>query len=61
MLRRDAGTFIAAAVVTADRAAEARARARERSVDVLLKPVRPAALRALIAQRSPRRPASAAE
>jgi PAS domain S-box-containing protein len=60
-LRRDRGGYIAAAVVTADRGPEVRARARERNVDVLLKPVRPAALRALIAQRSPRRPATAAE
>jgi CheY-like chemotaxis protein len=60
-IRRERGQFIPAAVVTADRGPDVRMRARERNVDVLLKPVRPAALRALIAQRAPRRQAGAAE
>ncbi len=60
-IRRERGHFIPAAIVTADRGPDVRMRARERGVDVLLKPVRPAALRALVTQRSPRRQAGAAE
>jgi len=60
-IRRERGAFIPAAIITADRGPDVRMRARERTVDVLLKPVRPAALRALIAQRTQRRQAGAAE
>jgi CheY-like chemotaxis protein/two-component sensor histidine kinase len=53
-LRRDWGQRIPAILITADRSQEMRSRAAEMGVDVLNKPVKPAALRALISQR--RRP-----
>uniref|UniRef100_UPI0031384830 hybrid sensor histidine kinase/response regulator n=1 Tax=Ferrovibrio terrae TaxID=2594003 RepID=UPI0031384830 len=55
-LRRDWGQRIPAILITADRSQEMRQRAAEMGVDVLNKPVKPAALRALISQR--RRPAA---
>ncbi|MEK9969858.1 MAG: response regulator, partial [Ferrovibrio sp.] len=54
-LRRDWGQRIPAILITAERSQEMRQRAAEMGVDVLNKPVKPAALRALISQR--RRPA----
>lgn len=47
-LRAEWGSEIAAALITADRDPTLRARAREQRVDLLLKPVKPAALRALL-------------
>lgn len=44
-VRRDMGTDIPALLVTADRSEEVRRQAEQRGCDVLLKPVRPAALR----------------
>ncbi|WP_298725814.1 NahK/ErcS family hybrid sensor histidine kinase/response regulator [uncultured Ferrovibrio sp.] len=55
LLRRDWGQRIPAILITADRSQDMRQRAAAMGVDVLHKPVRPAALRALISQR--RRPA----
>ena len=54
-LRRDWGQRLPAILITADRSQEMRQRAASMGVDVLHKPVKPAALRALISQR--RRPA----
>ncbi|WP_300300282.1 NahK/ErcS family hybrid sensor histidine kinase/response regulator [Ferrovibrio sp.] len=53
-LRRDWGQQLPAILITADRGQDMRRRAAETHVDVLHKPVKPAALRALISQR--RRP-----
>lgn len=50
-LRRDWGQRIPAILITAERSQEMRQRAAEMGVDVLNKPVKPAALRALISQR----------
>jgi PAS domain S-box-containing protein len=55
LLRRDWGQQLPAILITADRGQEMRQRAAAIHVDVLHKPVKPAALRALISQR--RRPA----
>ncbi|MFN4311837.1 MAG: NahK/ErcS family hybrid sensor histidine kinase/response regulator [Ferrovibrio sp.] len=55
MLRRDWGQQLPAILITADRSQDMRQRAAAIQVDVLHKPVKPAALRALITQR--RRPA----
>lgn len=49
-LRRRWGSAVPAALVTADRDPTLRARARARQVELLHKPVKPAALRALLAQ-----------
>jgi CheY-like chemotaxis protein len=54
LLRQDWGGQLPAILITADRSQELRQRAAAQHVDVLHKPVRPAALRALISQR--RRP-----
>src|SRR6185369_3465052 len=51
-LRQAWGTRFLAALVTANRDAEQLARARRLGLDVLLKPVKPAQLRALIGRRS---------
>lgn len=56
-LRRDWGLHLPAILITADRSQETRHRADDMGVDVLHKPVKPAALRALISQRH--RPAGA--
>lgn len=50
-LRQDWGLRLPAILITADRTQEMRRRADEMHVDVLNKPVKPAALRALISQR----------
>jgi PAS domain S-box-containing protein len=50
-LRRDWGQRLPAILITADRSQETRHRATAMGVDVLHKPVKPAALRALISQR----------
>jgi CheY-like chemotaxis protein len=52
-LRRDWDRAVPAALVTADRDPTLRVRARLRDVDLLHKPVKPAALRALLRWRSP--------
>ncbi|MFO1083280.1 MAG: ATP-binding protein [Reyranellaceae bacterium] len=52
-LRRDWNRAVPAALVTADRDPTLRLRARLRDVDLLHKPVKPAALRALLRWRSP--------
>ncbi len=57
LLRRDWGQRLPAILITADRSQEMRQRAAAMGVDVLHKPVKPAALRALVSQR--RRPAGA--
>ncbi len=49
-LRWRFGASLPAALVTADRSAEMRTRAREKDVTVINKPLKPAALRALLAQ-----------
>jgi CheY-like chemotaxis protein len=54
LLRQDWGSRLPAVLITADRSQDLRQRAAAQHVDVLHKPVRPAALRALISQR--RRP-----
>jgi CheY-like chemotaxis protein len=51
LLRRDWGQRIPAILITAERSQDMRQRAAEMGVDVLHKPVKPAALRALISQR----------
>lgn len=51
MLRRDWGQQLPAILITADRSQDMRERAAALHVDVLHKPVKPAALRALISQR----------
>ena len=51
-LRRDWGADLPAALITAERDPETLNAARGQRVDVLLKPVKPAQLRALIAQRA---------
>jgi signal transduction histidine kinase len=51
-LRQRWGADLPAALITADRHPATVARARSQRVDVLLKPVKPAQLRALIAQRA---------
>lgn len=51
VLRRDWGQRIPAILITADRSQDMRQRATMMGVDVLHKPVKPAALRALISQR----------
>jgi signal transduction histidine kinase/CheY-like chemotaxis protein len=56
-LRQDWGQRIPAILITADRSQDLRRRAAAMGVDILHKPVKPAALRALISQR--RRPAGA--
>ena len=58
-IRADWGTEVAAALITADRDPTLRAQARARRVDLLLKPVKPAALRALLRGRSRGQPAAA--
>ncbi len=50
-LRQDWGRAIPAVLITADRAQDLRRRCQTAGVDLLHKPVRPAALRALISQR----------
>lgn len=60
LLRRDWGARLPAILITADRSQDMRQRAMTMNVDVLHKPVRPAALRALISQRR-RLPGSLAE
>ncbi len=55
-LRRDWGQKLPAILITADRSHDMRQRAAAMGIDVLHKPVKPAALRALVSQR--RRPAS---
>jgi CheY-like chemotaxis protein len=57
-LRTAWGPRVPAAVVTADRDAANLSRARSLGLDVLLKPVKPAQLRALVARYSPTRAAS---
>ncbi len=47
-IRGEWGAEVAAALITADRDATLRARARGQRIDLLLKPVKPAALRALL-------------
>jgi CheY-like chemotaxis protein len=49
-LRRSIGTDLPAILITADRSRRVRDEARRRDVPVLNKPVKPAALRALLAQ-----------
>ena len=49
-LRADHGADLPAALVTADRSAEVREQAEQRGVRLLNKPVKPAALRALLSQ-----------
>jgi CheY-like chemotaxis protein len=56
-LRRDWGPQMPAILITAERSQDMRHRAEAMGVDVLHKPVKPAALRALISQRH--RPAPA--
>jgi CheY-like chemotaxis protein len=51
LLRQDWGGQLPAILITADRSQDLRQRATSQQVDVLHKPVRPAALRALISQR----------
>ncbi|MBP7064950.1 response regulator, partial [Ferrovibrio sp.] len=50
-LRQDWGRPIPAVLITADRAQDLRRRCQAANIDLLHKPVRPAALRALISQR----------
>jgi CheY-like chemotaxis protein len=57
-LRWKLGEEIPAILITADRSAELRERALKAGIRVLNKPVKPAALRALMAQWSVRRPAA---
>jgi len=52
-LRKDWARFVPAALVTADRDPTLRLRARARRVELLHKPVKPAALRALLRLRAP--------
>jgi len=52
-LRRHWGRSVSAALVTADRDPTLRARARSQGVELLHKPVKPAALRALLRMRKP--------
>jgi PAS domain S-box-containing protein len=59
MLRQDWSARLPAILITADRSQDLRRRAAAQDVDMLHKPVRPAALRALISQR--RRPPSDAD
>ncbi len=61
MLRAMAGRPIAAALITADRANETRAQARRHDVTCLHKPLKPAALRAVLNQACAQRPASPAD
>lgn len=58
-LRQDWGLHLPAILITADRDQDMRRRAAAMQVDILHKPVKPAALRALISQR--RRPGRAAD
>ncbi len=55
-VRLEWGADIAAALITADRDPALRARARDQRVDLLLKPVKPAALRALLRGRGRNQP-----
>ncbi len=57
-LRWKLGEEIPAILITADRSADLRERALKAGIRVLNKPVKPAALRALMAQWSVRRPAA---
>ena len=58
-LRQECGADVAAALITADRDPSLRARARAQGIDLLHKPVKPAALRALLRGRG-RAPVSVA-
>jgi Na+/proline symporter/signal transduction histidine kinase/ActR/RegA family two-component response regulator len=58
-LRRQFGTEIPAALITADRSAAVRERARALTIQVLNKPLKPASLRAVMSQWTARRPAAA--
>ena len=49
-LRRSHGSSLPAILVTADRSAAVRAQAHTQDIQVLHKPIKPAALRALLAQ-----------
>jgi CheY-like chemotaxis protein len=60
-LRRRYGTDIPAILITADRSPRVRDEARAYNVQVLSKPLKPAALRALLAQWQVQRAAAAAE
>jgi Na+/proline symporter/CheY-like chemotaxis protein len=58
-LRRLFGAELPAALITADRSAVVRERARALAIQVLNKPLKPASLRAVISQWTARRPAAA--
>jgi CheY-like chemotaxis protein len=58
-LRRDLGPEMPAILITADRSLRLRREAREHGIDFLNKPLKPAALRALLAQYRIRRIAAA--
>jgi signal transduction histidine kinase/CheY-like chemotaxis protein len=57
-LRKQLGADLPAALITADRTPQVREEARERDIHVLNKPLRPAALRAFLAQWRVTRPAA---
>ncbi|MBX3535627.1 MAG: hybrid sensor histidine kinase/response regulator [Xanthobacteraceae bacterium] len=57
-LRKQLGSGLPAALITADRTPQVREEARERDIHVLNKPLRPAALRAFLAQWRVTRPAA---
>jgi hypothetical protein len=60
-LRRRFGAELPAILITADRSPHVRDEAQVHDVKVLSKPLKPAALRALMAQWRVQRPAAAAE